>query len=99
MSRSKIRSSWLAHLGGWATAVAGFALGTSAWALQDQTGGFVPVKPGDITQEALPAMPLIYAAYAFVWVALIGYVFLLWRRLSRVERELAEVNARLANRR
>ena len=37
-------------------------------------------------------------AYAFVWVALLAYVFLLWRRLGRVEHELADVNARLANR-
>jgi len=36
MSRSKTRSSRFARLGGWATAVAGFALGTAAWALQDQ---------------------------------------------------------------
>jgi CcmD family protein len=99
MSRSKISQSWLARLGGWATAVAGFALATAAFATQQPQAEFVPLKPGDITQEALPAAPLVYAAYAFVWVALTAYVFLLWRRLGRVERELAEVNVRLANRR
>lgn len=99
MSCSKNRPSGLARLAGWATAVAGFALGTAAFALQDQTSGFVKVKPGDMTQEAMPAVPLLYGAYAFVWVALIVYVFSLWRRLSRVERELAEVHARLLNRR
>jgi CcmD family protein len=57
--------------------------------------GFVPVSPGDLQQERLPATPLVFAAYAFVWVALVAYIFMLWRRLGRVERELAEVNARL----
>ena len=49
--------------------------------------------------EGIPAAPLLLTAYAFVWVALLVYVFLLWRRLGRVEHELAEVNARLATRR
>ena len=99
MSRSKSKTSGFARVGGWMTAIAGFALGTAAFAAQQSQGGFVPLKPGDMTQEALPAAPLVYAAYAFVWVALTAYVFLLWRRLARVERELAEVNTRLASRR
>ena len=57
--------------------------------------GFVAVKPGDPGQETLPATPLVFAAYAFVWVAMITYVFTLWRRLARVERELADVTTRL----
>lgn len=58
--------------------------------------GFVPVTPADrASQEQLPATPLVFAAYAFVWVALLVYVFTLWRRVARVERELADVNARL----
>ena len=57
--------------------------------------GFVPIRPGDVVQEQLPAAPLVFAAYAFVWLALATYVFLLWRRVSRVERELAQVSARL----
>jgi CcmD family protein len=62
-------------------------------AFQDK--GFVPVKPGETGQETLPATPLVFVAYAFVWVALLGYVVLLWRRLGRVERELADVRAKL----
>jgi len=58
---------------------------------------FVPVT--DATRENLPATPLVYIAYGFVWVALVAYVFLLWQRLGRVERELASVSAKLANRR
>lgn len=53
----------------------------------------------DITRENLPATPLIYAAYGFVWSALAVYIFILWRRLGRVERELADVTAKLASRR
>jgi CcmD family protein len=67
--------------------------GVSAVAFQDS--GFVPVKPGETGQETLPATPLVFIAYAFVWTLLLVYVFLLWRRLGRVERELADVNAKL----
>ena len=69
------------------------ALGVAAAASQDSQ--FVPVKPGETGQETLPATPLVFVAYAFVWIVLLGYVFLLWRRLGRVERELGEVNAKL----
>ena len=63
---------------------------------QGTQGGFVA---GDITRENLPATPLIYAAYGFVWSALVVYVFILWRRLGKVERELADLTAKLASRR
>lgn len=59
--------------------------------------GFVPAT--DIQKESLPAAPLVYAAYGFVWVALVAYVFLLWRRIGRVERELTDVTAKIASRR
>jgi CcmD family protein len=55
--------------------------------------------PTDIARDSLPALPLLYAAYGFAWVALIGYVFMLWRRLAVVERELADVRGRVAQRR
>jgi CcmD family protein len=57
--------------------------------------GFVPVKPGELEQEQLPAAPLVFAAYSVVWLALLAYVFLLWRRLTAVERDLREVSTRL----
>ena len=47
-----------------------------------QDSGFVPVKPGETGQETLPATPLVFVAYGFVWIVLLAYVFLLWRRLS-----------------
>lgn len=72
-----------------------------AWApaqalAQEQTSGFLPAT--NVAREALPASPLLFGAYGFVWVALVAYVFLLWRRISRVERELADVTAKLASR-
>jgi CcmD family protein len=63
----------------------------------DAQGGFVPVK--DLPpQEQIPAAPLVMAAYAFVWVALLVYVWTVWRRLARVEHEVHELSARLASR-
>lgn len=56
--------------------------------------GFVPVDqlPAD---EALPAAPLVIAAYAVAWLAVFGYLWSIWRRLARVERELADVGRRI----
>jgi CcmD family protein len=71
-------------------------LALGAVAAAQQSSGFVPAT--DIQKETLPALPLLYAAYAFVWVVLLAYVALLWRRLSKVERELAEVTAKLGSR-
>jgi CcmD family protein len=66
---------------------------------QPAQDGFVPVTNGDLGQEQLPATPLVFAAYAFVWLVLLTYVFTLWRRISRVERELADVHTQLKARR
>ena len=57
---------------------------------EQRTGdGFEPVAnlPGAL-REQLPAAPLVMAAYAFVWVAVLGYLWSIWRRLGAVEREL-----------
>jgi CcmD family protein len=48
--------------------------------------------------EQLPAAPLLIGAYAFVWVALMAYVWSLWRRMSRLERELADLQRRVQQR-
>jgi CcmD family protein len=58
---------------------------------------FVPAS--QLPTEVLPATPFVFIAYAFVWVALIGYLFGLWRKLTRVERELAQVASRVEGRR
>ncbi len=52
-------------------------------------GEFVPVNPQTAQGiEHLPAAPLVMGAYAFVWVALLLYVWSIWRRLTRVERDM-----------
>ena len=47
----------------------------------------VPVKdlPPD---EQLPGAPLVIGAYAFIWVAVLVYVWSLWRRLSAVQKDV-----------
>jgi CcmD family protein len=54
---------------------------------------FVPVDevpPG----EQIPAINLVAAAYGFVWVAMLGYVWSIARRLGTVESELAALESR-----
>ncbi len=65
----------------------------SATGAQQPPPDFVPVEnapPG----EQIPAMPLLGAAYGFIWVGVFGYVWSLSRRLQKVETELAELEAR-----
>jgi CcmD family protein len=50
-------------------------------------GEFVPIDqlpPAD----QLPAAPLLVAAYAFVWLVLMFYLWSIWRRLKRVEADM-----------
>lgn len=54
---------------------------------------FVPVDdipPG----EQIPAINLVAAAYGFVWVVVLGYVWSIARRLQKVESELADLESR-----
>ena len=55
---------------------------------------FVPVTELPV-EERLPAAPLLIAAYSVAWVAVAAYLFSIWRRVGRVERELADVTRRL----
>ena len=47
-------------------------------------------KPADSLPptDQLPAAPLLITAYAFVWVAVLVYVWTIWRRLNKVESEM-----------
>jgi CcmD family protein len=45
-------------------------------------------------EDQIPAMWLLGTAYGFVWVALIGYVWSVSRRLQTVERELSDLERR-----
>ncbi len=62
--------------------------------LPEPPAGFVPA--GDLpAREELPAAPLVIGAYAVAWVLVFGYLWSIWQRLGRVERELAEVSRRI----
>ena len=56
--------------------------------------GFVPADSLP-QQEQLPAAPLVIAAYAVAWVLVFGYLWTIWQRLARVERELTDVRRRV----
>jgi CcmD family protein len=59
-----------------------------------QLEGFV--RADELPQrEELPAAPLVMAAYAVAWAAIFLYVWSIWHRLARVEREMADVSRRL----
>jgi CcmD family protein len=54
---------------------------------------FVPVEAAP-EGEQIPAMPLLGAAYGFIWVGVLGYVWSIARRLQHVESELADLESR-----
>ena len=70
-------------------AICCLALAAPAFALQPPSAQseYVPAAPGASTEQ-LPAAPLVVAAYAFVWIAAMGYIWTIGRRLTRVEDDL-----------
>lgn len=73
-------------------------LAVSPSAQQPPTGSpdeFVPIDtlPAD---EQLPAAPLVIGAYAVAWIAVFVYLWSIWQRTTRVERDLAELGRRLS---
>ena len=79
----------------------GALLGSVPLLAQQAAGGqqseFVPVKELPPSDQ-LPAAPYLIAAYAFVWLALMWYLWSIWRRLGRVEREMEALQRRSADR-
>lgn len=59
--------------------------------------GFVPVSQLP-PEDQLPAAPLLVAAYAFVWLAAMFYVWTVWRRLRKVEDDMRALERRQAAR-
>lgn len=64
-------------------------LSAPSFALQPPAGQseFVPVDSVPLSDQ-LPAAPLLITAYAFVWVAVMVYLWTIWRRLTTVETEM-----------
>ena len=52
----------------------------------------------EIYKTVLDAAPFVIAAYSMLWLGLFGFVFLVLRRVTRVERELAVVEDSLSRR-
>jgi len=52
----------------------------------------------EIYRTVLGAAPYVLAAYGLLWVGLFGYVFMVLRRLSRVEKEIAVLEDSLERR-
>ncbi len=59
------------------------------------TDEFVPISQLP-AQDQLPAAPLLVTAYAFVWVALFGYLLSVGRRLTKVQREVDRLESDIA---
>jgi CcmD family protein len=55
--------------------------------------GFEPVGPGTVVEQ-LPAAPLVVAAYGFVWIALMVYLWSIWRRIGRIDADLKALEQR-----
>ncbi|MBU23145.1 MAG: hypothetical protein CL476_08615 [Acidobacteria bacterium] len=79
--------------------VAGGEVRGAGWSAAQpaQQDEFVPIDELP-PEDQLPAAPLLVAAYAFAWVAIFGYLWSIWRRLTKVEQELAELARRAAER-
>jgi CcmD family protein len=56
--------------------------------------GFLPLDESQV-QERLPATPIVATAYSVAWLVIFTYVWSLWSRLSRVERDIADVSRRI----
>jgi len=60
-------------------------------------GEFVPISqlpPAD----QLPAAPLLVGAYAFIWLAVMFYLWSIWQRLNKVETEMRALAQKTARR-
>ena len=56
---------------------------------------FIPLKELPPTEQ-LPAAPLLVTAYAFFLVLMVFYVWTVWRRLNKVEREIHALEQKTA---
>jgi CcmD family protein len=57
--------------------------------------GFLPVDELQ-KKEELPAAPLVMSAYAVAWLAIFVYIWSIWQRLGKVEREIADLGRRVS---
>ena len=55
--------------------------------------GFVPAQSLPPTEQ-LPAAPLLIGSYAFFLVLMMFYLWTIWRRIGRVEKEMQDLERR-----
>ena len=60
----------------------------------EQFGEYVPLDQLP-PSEQIPAARLVIAAYSFVWIALLGYVVSVARRLGSVQRDLERLEGEI----
>jgi CcmD family protein len=74
-------------------------LSAPAFALQPPAGQseFVPVDAVPLSDQ-LPAAPLLITAYAFVWLAVMVYLWSIWRRLNKVEDDMRALAQKMPRR-
>jgi hypothetical protein len=53
------------------------------------------VKVEDGAREQLPATPFVGVAYGFIWLAVLLYVLMVARGVSKVNKDIAELRRRL----
>jgi CcmD family protein len=58
---------------------------------------YVPIKDLPST-DVMPAAPLLIAAYTFVWIAVMFYLWTIWHRLNRVEAEMVALAKKTSGR-
>lgn len=61
----------------------------------DRSTEFVPVQGGS---EGTSAEVLLVAAYLVMWAILLGFLLLTWRKQSRIDARLSELDAELRRR-
>ena len=68
---------------------------SAALALQPSPGQteFVPASSLP-PSEQLPSAPLLVAAYAFVWLAAMFYIWTIWKRLGKVDADIRTLQQR-----
>jgi hypothetical protein len=79
------------------TTVSCFLLATApALVAQDATpgqSGFVPLDSMP-PREQIPAAPLLLSSYAFFLVLMIFYLWTIWRRVAKVEKDMHDLERR-----
>ena len=55
--------------------------------------GFVPAQSLPQTEQ-IPAAPLLLSSYAFFLVLMMFYLWTIWRRISKVEQEMHDLERR-----